>query len=73
MKREANLAPSTSRYFHAALARGFGWGIRNHPQSLVERGFATYKERAYLSYCSRNWRCCGDGTMLYVASNVADN
>lgn len=52
MKREANLAPSTIRHRHGALARCFDWMLRKHPEILVQnplrllkRGFATYTEQ----------------------------
>jgi len=51
MKREANLAPSTIRHRHGALARCFDWMTRKHPDILVQnplrllkRGFATCTE-----------------------------
>lgn len=49
MKREHNLAPSTIRHRHGALARCFDWMLRKHPDimaqnplRLLKRGFATY-------------------------------
>jgi len=52
MKREANLAPSTIRHRHGALARCFDWMLRKHPEILVQnplrllkRGFATYTDQ----------------------------
>jgi len=49
MKRDTNLAPSTIRHRHGALARCFDWMIRKHPEVMVQnplrllkRGFATY-------------------------------
>ena len=52
MKCEANLAPSTIRHRHGALARCFDWMTRKHPDIMVQnplrllkRGFATYTER----------------------------
>ena len=49
MKREANLAPSTIRHRHGALARCFDWMLRKHPEilaqnplRLLKRGFSTY-------------------------------
>lgn len=51
MKREANLAPSTIRHRHGALARCFDWMTRKHPDVMVQnplrllkRGFATYTD-----------------------------
>lgn len=51
MKREQNLAPSTIRHRHGALARCFDWMVRKHPGvmaqnplRLLKRGFATYTE-----------------------------
>ena len=51
MKRENNLAPSTIRHRHGALARCFDWMLRKHPDILVQnplrllkRGFATYTD-----------------------------
>lgn len=51
MKRGANLAPSTIRHRHGALARCFDWVGRKHPEILVQnplrllkRGFATYTD-----------------------------
>jgi integrase len=51
MKRGANLAPSTIRHRHGALARCFDWVSRKHPEILVQnplrllkRGFATYTD-----------------------------
>lgn len=51
MKREANLAPSTIRHRHGALARCFDWMTRKHPDVMVrnplrllKRGFATYTD-----------------------------
>jgi len=51
MKREANLAPSTIRHRHGALARCFDWMLRKHPDvlaqnplRLLKRGFSTYTE-----------------------------
>jgi integrase len=51
MKREHNLAPSTIRHRHGALARCFDWMVRKHadvmpqnPLRLLKRGFATYNE-----------------------------
>jgi integrase len=52
MKREANLAPTTIRHRHGALARCFDWMTRKHPDVMVqnplrllERGFATYTDQ----------------------------
>lgn len=52
MKREANLAPSTIRHRHGALARCFDWMTRKHPDVMVQnplrllkRGFATYTDQ----------------------------
>lgn len=49
MKCEENLAPSTIRHRHGALARCFDWMLRKHPDlmgqnplRLLKRGFATY-------------------------------
>ncbi|MBA5687209.1 site-specific integrase [Rugamonas apoptosis] len=49
MKRELNLAPSTIRHRHGALARCFDWMVRKHPEimaqnplRLLKRGFAAY-------------------------------
>ncbi|NHZ88897.1 hypothetical protein F2P45_07645 [Massilia sp. CCM 8733] len=49
MKRELNLAPSTIRHRHGALARCLDWILRTHPEILAQnplrlfkRGFATY-------------------------------
>lgn len=49
MKRSENLAPSTIRHRHGALARCLDWVCRRHPQILsqnplrfLKRGFATY-------------------------------
>lgn len=49
MKRELNLAPSTIRHRHGALARCFDWMTRKHPEimalnplRLLKRGFAVY-------------------------------
>ena len=49
MKRSDNLAPSTIRHRHGALARCLDWVCRRHPQvlqanplRLLRRGFATY-------------------------------
>ncbi|WP_220807254.1 site-specific integrase [Noviherbaspirillum aridicola] len=49
MKREKNLAPSTIRHRHGALARCLDWVMRKHlhvlasnPLRLLKRGFATY-------------------------------
>lgn len=51
MKRAGNLAPSTIRHRHGALARCLDWMIRKHPEimaqnplRLLKRGFATYTE-----------------------------
>ncbi|WP_371763765.1 site-specific integrase [Massilia sp.] len=51
MKRVANLAPSTIRHRHGALARCFDWMLRKHPDimaqnplRLLKRGFSTYTE-----------------------------
>ena len=51
MKRESNLAPSTIRHRHGALARCFDWMLRKHPEKmgqnplrLLKRGFATYTD-----------------------------
>lgn len=51
MKREKNLAPSTIRHRHGALARCFDWMMRKHPEimaqnplRLLKRGFATYTD-----------------------------
>lgn len=51
MKREDNLAPSTIRHRHGALARCLDWVVRRHSEILVQnplrflkRGFATYTE-----------------------------
>lgn len=49
MKRQQNLAPSTIRHRHGALARCLDWMLRKHPTLLLQnplrllkRGFATY-------------------------------
>lgn len=49
MKRDINLAPSTIRHRHGALARCFDWMMRKHPEIMAQnplrqlkRGFATY-------------------------------
>ncbi len=49
MKRDLNLAPSTIRHRHGALARCFDWMMRKHadimaqnPLRLLKRGFAAY-------------------------------
>jgi len=49
MKRVDNLAPSTIRHRHGALARCFDWKTRKHPEimaqnplRLLKRGFATH-------------------------------
>jgi integrase len=49
MKRGQNLAPSTIRHRHGALARCFDWMVRKHPDVMVQnplrllkRGFAVY-------------------------------
>lgn len=49
MKRTDNLAPSTIRHRHGALARCFDWMTRKHPEimaqnplRLLKRGFSTY-------------------------------
>ncbi|MDQ1835605.1 site-specific integrase, partial [Massilia scottii] len=49
MKRQLNLAPSTIRHRHGALARCLDWIIRAHPEvlaqnplRLLKRGFASY-------------------------------
>lgn len=49
LKRQDNLAPSTIRHRHGALARCLDWMCRKHPEILVtnplrllKRGFATY-------------------------------
>jgi integrase len=49
MKRVKNLAPSTIRHRHGALARCFDWMVRKHsklilqnPLRQLKRGFATY-------------------------------
>lgn len=51
MKRIHNLAPSTIRHRHGALARCFDWMLRKHPGVMAQnplrtlkRGFATYTE-----------------------------
>jgi integrase len=51
MKRVHNLAPSTIRHRHGALARCFDWMVRKHPEVMVQnplrllkRGFATYTD-----------------------------
>lgn len=51
MKREVNLAPSTIRHRHGALARCFEWMLRKHPEilaqnplRLLKRGFWTYTD-----------------------------
>lgn len=51
MKRQDNLAPSTIRHRHGALARCLDWVCRRHgeilvqnPLRLLKRGFATYTE-----------------------------
>jgi len=51
MKRTLNLAPSTIRHRHGALARCFDWMVRKHPGimaqnplRLLKRGFATYTD-----------------------------
>lgn len=51
MKREDNLAPSTIRHRHGALARCFDWMVRKHadilpqnPLRLLKRGFASYND-----------------------------
>jgi len=51
MKRDHNLAPSTIRHRHGALARCFDWMLRKHPEIMVQnplrllkRGFATYSQ-----------------------------
>ena len=51
MKREQNLAPSTIRHRHGALARCFDWMTRKHPDimaqnplRLLKRGFSTYTD-----------------------------
>lgn len=51
MKREQNLAPSTIRHRHGALARCFDWMLRKHPEIMVQnplrllkRGFSTYTD-----------------------------
>jgi hypothetical protein len=51
MKREANLAPSTIRHRHGALARCFDWMLRKHseilaqnPLRLLKRGSSTYTD-----------------------------
>ena len=51
MKRIHNLAPSTIRHRHGALARCFDWMLRKHPDIMIQnplrllkRGFATYTE-----------------------------
>ena len=52
LKRDANLAPSTIRHRHGALARCFDWMTRKHPEVMVQnplrllkRGFATYTDQ----------------------------
>lgn len=49
LKRDDNLAPSTIRHRHGALARCFDWMLRRHPDilaqnplRLLKRGFAVY-------------------------------
>lgn len=49
LKRQDNLAPSTIRHRHGALARCLDWMCRKHPEilgtnplRLLKRGFATY-------------------------------
>lgn len=49
MKRDLNLAPSTIRHRHGALARCFDWMTRKHaeimaqnPLRVLKRGFSTY-------------------------------
>lgn len=49
MKREYNLAPSTIRHRHGALARCFDWMVRKRPDimaqnplRLLKRGFSSY-------------------------------
>lgn len=51
MKRDANLAPSTIRHRHGALARCFDWMMRKHPDiiaqnplRLLKRGFSSYSD-----------------------------
>jgi integrase len=51
MKREQNLAPSTIRHRHGALARCLDWVARRHPEilgqnplRLLKRGFAAYSD-----------------------------
>lgn len=51
MKRDANLAPSTIRHRHGALARCFDWMCRKHPElvaqnplRLLKRGFSSYTD-----------------------------
>jgi len=36
MKRLGNLAPSTIRHRHGALARCFDWMIRKHPEIMAQ-------------------------------------
>jgi integrase len=64
MKRDANLAPSTIRHRHGALARCFDWMVRKHadvmvqnPLRLLKRGFATYTD--------------GDGEILAKSGKAA--
>jgi integrase len=65
LKREANLAPTTIRHRHGALARCFDWMIRKHPDVMVQnplrllkRGFATYTDQdaAILAKSGKNAR-----------------
>lgn len=51
MKRQSNLAPSTIRHRHGALARCFDWMTRKHPDlmaqnplRLLKRGFSAYSD-----------------------------
>ena len=51
MKRVQNLAPSTIRHRHGALARCFDWMLRKHPDvmaqnplRLLKRGFSSYTD-----------------------------
>jgi len=58
MRREQNLAPSTIRHRHGALARCLDWMTRKHPDILIQnplrqlkRGFAVYtpEDKVYLA------------------------
>jgi hypothetical protein len=75
MKREANLAPSTIRHRHGALARCFDWMLRKHPDvlaqnplRLLKRGFSTYtdEDRKVLARSDREAKYASSATAAWL-------